>query len=99
MVYLLLIVGTSLAVSEQYFLIPLAAIAYYRRYILAWLYLAAATYYIMFVSFNNTSKYFDLKDMGIGLDYEWYYMGAAQVQFLLVLLIGQILLSIRNTKS
>lgn len=90
LIYLMLMVGTSLAISEQYFLIPLAAVIYYRKYFFSWLYLAAASYYIMFVSFNNTSQYFNLKSLGIGFEFERYQLGLAQVQICLILLLCQI---------
>jgi hypothetical protein len=92
-VYLLCIVATSLAISEQYFLIPLTAVFVYRKYLFSWIYVFLASYYIMFVSFNNTSKYFTLKSMGIALDFEWYQIGFAQVQLCLFVLLGQILYS------
>lgn len=89
--YLLCIVATSLAISEQYFLIPLIAVFAYRKYLFSWLYVFLASYYILFVSFNNTSKYFSLKSIGIALDFEWYQIGFAQVQMCLFVLLGQIL--------
>ena len=92
-VYLLCIVATSLAISEQYFLIPLTAVFVYRKYLFSWIYVFLASYYIMFVSFNNTSKYFSLKSIGIALDFEWYQIGFAQVQLCLFVLLGQILYS------
>jgi hypothetical protein len=90
-IYLLCIVASSLAISEQYFLIPLAAVAFYRKHFLAWLYLAASSYFILFVSFNNTSKYFSLRSMGIAADFEWYQLGFAQVQLCLAGLLTQVL--------
>ena len=90
-IYLLCIVASSLAISEQYFLIPLAAVAFYRKFIFAWLYLAASSYFILFVSFNNTSKYFNLRSLGISADFEWYQLGFAQVQLCLAGLLTQVL--------
>jgi hypothetical protein len=90
-IYLLCIVATSLAISEQYFLIPLIAVLLYRKYLFSWIYVFLASYYILFVSFNNTAKYFSLKSIGIGLDFEWYQIGFAQVQMCLFILLGQIL--------
>ncbi len=89
--YLLCIVATSLAISEQYFLIPLIAVFAYRKYLFSWIYVFLASYYILFVSFNNTSKYFSLKSIGIALDFEWYQIGFAQVQMCLFALLFQIL--------
>jgi hypothetical protein len=89
--YLLCIVATSLAISEQYFLIPLIAVFAYRKYLFSWIYIFLASYYILFVSFNNTSKYFSLKSIGIALDFEWYQIGFAQVQMCLFVLLFQIL--------
>jgi hypothetical protein len=90
-IYLLCIVATSLAISEQYFLIPLIAVLLYRKYLFSWIYVFLASYYILFVSYNNTAKYFSLKSIGIGLDFEWYQIGFAQVQMCLFILLGQIL--------
>ena len=90
-IYLLCIVASSLAISEQYFLIPLAAVSFYRKYLFAWLYLAASSYFILFVSFNNTSKYFNLRSIGIAADFEWYQLGFAQVQLCLAALLAQVL--------
>ncbi len=90
LIYLICIVATSLAVSEQYFLIPLAAVFHYRKYLFSWFFLAAASYYILFVSYNNTSQYFNLKSLGIAADFEWYQLGAAQVQLCLILLLAGI---------
>ena len=89
--YLLCIVATSLAISEQYFLIPLIAVFAYRKYLFSWIYVFLASYYILFVSFNNTSKYFSIKSIGIALDFEWYQIGFAQVQMCLFVLLFQIL--------
>lgn len=100
LIYLMVMVGTSLAISEQYFLIPLAGVIYYRKYFFSWLYLAAASYYIMFVSFNNTSQYFNLKSLGIGFEFERYQLGLAQVQICLILLLCQIFFnSFKQNKS
>ena len=90
-IYLLCVVATSLAISEQYFLIPLTAVFVYRKYIFSWIYVFLASYYILFVSFNNTAKYFSLRSIGIALDFEWYQIGFAQVQLCLCLLLAQIL--------
>lgn len=90
-IYLLCIVASSLAISEQYFLIPLSAVAFYRKYLFAWLYLAASSYFILFVSFNNTYRYFNLKSIGISADFEWYQLGFAQVQLCLAALLTQVL--------
>lgn len=92
-IYLLCIVATSLAISEQYFLIPLTAVFAYRKYLFSWIYVFLASYYILFVSFNNTSKYFSLRSIGIALDFEWYQIGFAQVQLCLFVLLGQIIYS------
>lgn len=89
--YLICIVASSLAISEQYFLIPLSAVFIYRKHFFAWAYLTLASYYILFVSYNNTAKYFSLKSMGIAMDFEWYQIGFAQVQMCLFLLLAQIL--------
>jgi hypothetical protein len=90
-IYLICIVASSLAISEQYFLIPLPGVLYYRKYIFSWIYLGLSSYYILFVSYHNTSKYFSLKSMGINIDYEWYQIGFAQIQLCLALLLLQIM--------
>ena len=88
--YLAYLVGSSLAVSEQYFLIPLMAVVLYRKYFLSWLYLLLSTYYIMFVSAHNTSKYFNLENIGIHLPTDWYSIGFAQIQLCLLLLLAAV---------
>jgi hypothetical protein len=85
--YLVYLVGSSLAVSEQYFLIPLMAVVLYRKYFLSWLYLLLSTYYIMFVSAHNTSRYFNLESIGIHLPTDWHSIGFAQIQLCLILLL------------
>jgi hypothetical protein len=84
--YLCYLVGSSLAISEQYFLIPLMAIVLYRKYFVSWLYLLLSSYYIMFVSAHNTAKYFNLDNLGMHLPADWYSLGFAQVQLCLILL-------------
>ncbi len=89
-IYLITIVASSLAISEQYFLIPLCGVVFYRKYLFSWIYLGLSSYYIMFVSYHNTSKYFSLKSMGMNLEYDWYQIGFAQVQLCLLVLLCQI---------
>jgi hypothetical protein len=97
--YLILIVGTSLAISEQYFLIPLTGIFFYRKRLLSWVFTICASYYILFVSFHNTSRYFGLKDLGLNLDFEWYQLSFSKIQLCLILLLIQILYQARKVKK
>lgn len=84
--YLLVLLAFSPAISEQYFLIALPAVLYLRKEIVAWLYLAACSYYLMFVSYHNTGKYFNLTHLGLNLDYAYRSIGFAQIQLLLMLM-------------
>lgn len=90
--YLAYLVASSLAISEQYFLIPVLTIALYRKQFISWLYLLLSSYYIMFVSAHNTAKYFNLESLGIYLPANWYSIGFAQIQLcLLILVLGIVL--------
>jgi hypothetical protein len=95
-IYLILIVGSSLAISEQYFLIPLTGIFFYRKKLLSWAFTVCASYYILFVSFHNTSQYFGLKNIGLNLEFERYQLGFSQIQLCLILLLIQILYQARK---
>lgn len=97
-IYLILIVGSSLAISEQYFLIPLAGVFYYRKKLLAWAFTVCASYYILFVSEHNTSQYFSLKNIGLDLEFDRYQLGFSQIQLCLILLLIQIFYQARKEK-
>lgn len=84
--YLTYLVGSSLAISEQYLLIPIMLVVAMRQNFIAWLYLLVSTYYIMFVSSHNTAKYFNLGNLGMNLEREWYSIGFAQIQICLIIL-------------
>ncbi len=86
-IYITYLVASSLAISEQYFLIPILSIVLFRKQFVSWLYLLLGTYYIMFVSAHNTSKYFNLESLGIYLPAEWYSIGFAQIQLCLLILV------------
>lgn len=85
--YLVYLVGSSLAISEQYLLIPIMMVVSMRRHFIAWLYLLLSTYYIMFVSAHNTAQYFKLSDLGMNLNADWYGIGFAQIQICLLILL------------
>lgn len=85
--YLTYLVGSSLAISEQYLLIPIIMVIAMRRYFISWIYVLLATYYIMFVSAHNTAQYFNLTHLGINLDKTWYSIGFAQIQICLLLIL------------
>ena len=85
--YLTYLVGSSLAISEQYLLIPFMMVVAMRHHFIAWLYVLVSTYYIMFVSLHNTSQYFSLGDLGMNLNREWYSIGFAQIQICLLILL------------
>lgn len=90
LLYTVFLVASSLAISEQYFITPLLAVVYYRKSIWSWLYLGAASYYIAFVSYNNTAKYLSLKDIGIPIEFDRFQLSFAQVQLCLLLLFIQV---------
>lgn len=85
--YLTYLVGSSLAISEQYLLIPIMMVVAMRHHFISWLYLLICTYYIMFVSSHNTAKYFHLGDLGMNLERDWYSIGFAQIQICLLILL------------
>ncbi|MFM6982943.1 MAG: hypothetical protein ACKOXF_02340 [Chitinophagaceae bacterium] len=98
-IYLAYLVASSLAISEQYFLIPILSVVLFRKQFISWIYLLLATYYIMFVSAHNTSKYFRLDSFGIYLPADWYSIGFAQVQLCLLILVISILIKKRAKES
>lgn len=89
--YLIILVALSPAISEQYLLIPMTAVVLLRKSIFSWLYLAISTYYIAIVSNHNTAKYFGMKDLGLDLPQDWYSIGFAQIQLVLLALMLPIL--------
>lgn len=97
--YLAYVVASSLAISEQYLLIPVLTIVLYRKQFISWLYLLLSSYYIMFVSAHNTAKYFNLESLGIYLPAEWYSIGFAQIQLCLLILVVSIVLKNKFKES
>jgi hypothetical protein len=97
--YLAYLVASSLAISEQYLLIPVLTIVLYRKQFISWLYLLLSSYYIMFVSAHNTAKYFNLESLSIYLPAEWYSIGFAQIQLCLLILVVSVVLKNKFKES
>lgn len=86
MAYTCVLVAFSPAISEQYFIIPLAFVIYLRNEAISWVYMLAAFFYLQFVSEHNTSKYFNLEDLGLKLDTIDYKIDFCTIQFILMVL-------------
>ena len=85
--YLLIIVASSVSFSEQYLYIPVLALSVFYKKMGTWIYIFLASFYLIFVSYNNLEPQKWLEFIGIEIINDNWRYSYANIQFWLIIVI------------